>query len=181
MAVTTLVTDIHEESVLLTEVRPLLAELIAEDDWLPDAFAEPDPIRYQQYLLHCDALRRFCVVTAVWGPGQGTPVHDHRTWGLVGTLRGAELCTRFTLGEGGAPEPIEEPQQMLPGSIAAVSPSIGDIHQVRNALDDQTSVSVHVYGADIASLTRSSFHPDGTSAPINTPYANSVVPNLWGL
>src|SRR5258708_3690418 len=74
----------------LHEGRALLGALIARDDWLPDAFAAPDPQRYRQYLLYCDPLERFSVVSFVWGPGQCTPIHDHTVWGLVGVLRGAE-------------------------------------------------------------------------------------------
>jgi 3-mercaptopropionate dioxygenase len=62
----------------------LLKALIAHDDWLPDEFAVPSPERYRQYLLHCDPLERFSVVSFVWGPGQSTPIHDHTVWGLVG-------------------------------------------------------------------------------------------------
>ena len=59
------------------------------------AFAEADAGRYRQYLLHCDPLERFSVVSFVWGPGQQTPVHDHTVWGMVGVLRGAEICEEF--------------------------------------------------------------------------------------
>ena len=84
-----------EEAAILSEGGALLGRLIATDDWLPDDYAEPDPARYRQYLLHCDSRERFSVVSFVWGPGQSTPVHDHRVWGLVGVLRGAELVEGF--------------------------------------------------------------------------------------
>ena len=51
----------------------LLGRLVAHDDWLPAAYAKPHPDRYQQYLLHADALGRFSVVSFVWGPAQSTP------------------------------------------------------------------------------------------------------------
>jgi predicted metal-dependent enzyme (double-stranded beta helix superfamily) len=31
----------------------------------------------------------------VWGPGQTTPIHDHRVWGLIGMLRGSEYSQGF--------------------------------------------------------------------------------------
>ena len=67
----------HDESRLLQNGTGMLENLVAVDDWLPPAFAVPDPARYRQYLLHCDPLERFSVVSFVWGPGQATPVHDH--------------------------------------------------------------------------------------------------------
>ena len=39
------------ESVIFTEGAVLLAALVERDDWLPPEYAEPDPYRYQQYLL----------------------------------------------------------------------------------------------------------------------------------
>ena len=88
------------ERAILAAARPLLSDLITHDDWLPDAFAMPNPSRYQQYLLYCDPLERFSVVSFVWGPGQKTPVHDHKTWGMVGVMRGAELCREYTFRAG---------------------------------------------------------------------------------
>ncbi|CAO3432212.1 Cysteine dioxygenase (EC 1.13.11.20) [Azospirillum doebereinerae] len=78
-----------DEPTLLAAGRVLLGGLIAQDDWLPDACAQPDPVHYRQYLLHGDPFERFSVVSFVWGPGQRTPIQDHTIRGLVGVLRGA--------------------------------------------------------------------------------------------
>jgi predicted metal-dependent enzyme (double-stranded beta helix superfamily) len=72
-----------DEQGIFAAGKPLLADLVTHDDWLPPAFAQPDPERYRQYLLYCDPLERFSVVSFVWGPGQSTPVHDHTVWGVV--------------------------------------------------------------------------------------------------
>ncbi len=115
-AMTTLVGDTGDERRLLAEGRTHLARLIADDTWLPDAFAAPRSDRYAQYLLHCDPLERFSVVSFVWGPGHRTPVHDHTVWGLVGVLRGAEACDEYTL-QGGRPVPAGQqhvPHRQLP-------------------------------------------------------------------
>lgn len=64
----------------------LLRALIATDDWLPEAFAQHEPGRYQQHLLHCDSRERFPIVSFACDPGQATPIHDHRVCGLVGQL-----------------------------------------------------------------------------------------------
>ena len=63
---------------------------MSHDDWLPEEFAAPSPESYRQYLLHCDPLERFSVVSFVWMPGHRTPIHDHTVWGLVGVMRGEE-------------------------------------------------------------------------------------------
>ena len=82
--------DAVDEATLIERGKASLAQLVAVDDWLPDAYAQPSPEHYQQFLLYADARQRFSVVSFVWGPGQRTPIHDHTVWGLIGVLRGAE-------------------------------------------------------------------------------------------
>jgi predicted metal-dependent enzyme (double-stranded beta helix superfamily) len=175
-----LIAATRSEAEVLETGAKLLARLVAHDDWLPPAFAVPHPDHYQQYLLHCDSRERFSIVSFVWGPGQGTPIHDHRVWGLIGVLRGAEQAERYDRlpdgslrGEG--PGPV-----LRPGAVEAVSPQIGDIHRVWNADPDRVSISIHVYGANIGAVRRATYRPDGTAKPFVSGYASDVVPNLWG-
>jgi predicted metal-dependent enzyme (double-stranded beta helix superfamily) len=175
---TRLVGATTDETRLLREGRELLGALVAEDGWLPDLYAEPDPERYRQYLLWCDPLERFSVVSFVWGPGQTTPVHDHTVWGLVGVLRGAEACTGWSRDEAGMLTRGET--QLLPaGSVDAVSPSIGDLHEVANARADAPSVSIHVYGANIGRVNRHVYLPDGTQKSFVSGYTPRPLPNIW--
>jgi len=166
------------ESELLVNGGALLRRLVAHDDWLDPAYAAPHPEHYTQYLLYADPLARFSVVSFVWGPGQGTPIHDHTVWGLIGMLRGAERAQSFVL-EGGLPRAQGQGKTLQPGDVEAVSPSIGDVHQVANAFDDRVSVSIHVYGANIGAIRRAVYLPDGTVKPFISGYANATLPNLW--
>lgn len=168
----------RDEDVILADGARLLAGLIARDDWLPDAYAQPDPTRYQQYLLHCDSRERFSVVSFVWGPGQATPVHDHTVWGLVGVLRGAELSQRFAR-RGDAFAAIGPVHRLERGEVEAVSPTVGDVHQVTNAFDDRVSISIHVYGDNIGAVKRSTYDAAGRPKPFVSGYANTTLPNLW--
>lgn len=168
----------NSESELLNNGGALLRQLVAHDDWLDPAFAAPHPDHYTQYLLYADPTGRFSVVSFVWGPGQGTPIHDHTVWGLIGMLRGAERAQSFTL-DNGTPQPHGTKKTLHPGDVEAVSPSIGDVHQVANAFDDRVSVSIHVYGANIGAIRRAVYMPDGTVKPFISGYANAVLPNLW--
>jgi predicted metal-dependent enzyme (double-stranded beta helix superfamily) len=167
------------EASILNDGGALLAQLVAHDDWLLDAYAQPDPQRYQQYLLHVDSLERFCVVSFVWGPGQCTPIHNHTVWGLIGMLRGAETSQAYAPTVDGRWAPKGHPIALVPGQVEAVSPRIGDVHRVSNALADQTSISVHVYGANIGSVARSVFLEDGTQKPFVSGYSNITLPNFW--
>lgn len=169
------------ESRILQEGGALLQELIANDDWLPDACAQALPERYQQYLLHVDSAERFSIVSFVWGPGQATPIHDHTVWGLVGMLRGAEYSQAYKAGADGCLRPDGAAVKLLPGMVEAVSPGAGDIHKVCNAFPDQASVSIHVYGANIGAVRRSVYAEDGNSKPFISGYSNSQLPNIWDL
>ena len=179
-AMTRLVERTQDESTLITEGTRLLGGLLVDDAWLPDAYAQAHPEHYQQYLLHCDPLERFSVVSFVWGPGQKTPIHDHTVWGLIGMLRGAENSRNYTLA--GSPKQLvaTKPERLERGSVAAVSPAIGDIHAVSNALDSAPSISIHVYGANIGAVRRHVFDPEsGEAKAFVSGYASNHVPNLW--
>jgi predicted metal-dependent enzyme (double-stranded beta helix superfamily) len=168
----------RDEQAILESGGALLGRLIAKDDWLPEAFARPDPDRYQQYLLHCDSRERFSIVSFVWGPGQSTPIHDHSVWGLVGVLRGVEKVEHFRRTPGGAL--VADGEGFLrEGEVEALSPRIGDIHRVTNGRNDAPSVSIHVYGANIGAVERATYGADGAAKRFISGYANSVIPNLW--
>ena len=68
---------------------------------------------------------------------------------------------------------------LKPGQVEAVSPSLGDIHQVRNAFADRTSISIHVYGANIGAVQRWVYAEDGSRKPFVSGYSNAWLPNLW--
>ena len=178
-AATAAVAQPRPEADLLADLRGHLATLVARDDWLPAELAQPHPQFYRQYLLHADALERFSVVSFVWGPGQQTPVHDHTVWGLIGMLRGQELSQPFGPDASGAMVAQGAATTLQPGQVEAVSPTLGDVHQVRNALADQVSISIHVYGANIGAVHRWVYAADGTRKPFVSGYSNDWLPNLW--
>ena len=178
---TQLVQEETKEAPLLQAGTALLQDLVRHDDWLPDNYAQPSAERYQQYLLYADPLDRFSVVSFVWGPGQKTPVHNHTVWGLIGMLRGSEQSQAFVRDASNRWQ-LSGPLHVLqPGDVEAVSPTIGDVHQVSNALADQTSISIHVYGANIGAVQRSVFNDAGDEAQFISGYSNSTLPNLWDL
>lgn len=164
---------------LLEQGGALLRELVAQDDWLPEDYAQPHPQYYRQYLLHADSAERFSVVSFVWGPGQFTPIHNHTVWGLIGMLRGSESSQGFARADDGRWVPDGEAIVLHPGDVEAVSPTIGDVHRVTNAFDDRVSISIHVYGANIGAVHRSVFLPDGTDKPFVSGYSNTTLPNIW--
>jgi len=167
------------ESVLLPAARKLVRDLVAVDDWLPEAMAQADAQFYQQHLLYGDPLDRFSLVSFVWGPGQKTPIHDHTVWGVIGMLRGSEYGQRYVPGENGL-QPHGTEHWLEPGETDVVSPELGDIHRVRNAFTDRVSISIHLYGGNIGRIRRSVFDPvSGETKPFVSGYSNRLAPNLW--
>ena len=168
-----------DEAALLAALRPELSKLVTTAGWLPEAFTRPHPQYYQQYLLHADPLERWSMVSFVWGPGQQTPIHDHRVWGVVGVLQGAELGTSFQRDASGRLVASGEERLDL-GEVVAVSPTVGDIHRVANAFADRVSISIHVYGGNIGAVRRAVYDAEtGVEKPFVSGYSNLVVPNLW--
>ena len=126
-----------------------LRSLLAQDGWLAPENQAPGTDRYRQHLLHVSSCRRLSVVALVWRPGQGTPIHDHVSWCVVGVYRGLERETRYRLtgGELERTGTIEA----APGHVEALIPPAENIHAVE-AGGDELTISIHVYGADIERL-----------------------------
>ena len=110
--------EFADEPALLDAVAQRLATLVKKDDWLPEEYTLPHPHHYQQYLLHADSGQRFSIVSFVWGPGQSTPIHDHRVWGAIGMLRGAEENQRYRLDERGQAQGHGVEQELFIGKFA---------------------------------------------------------------
>jgi len=169
-----------DEGAILKQGGAALRRLCKTESWLPPDMAQPSPERYQQYLLHLDAFCRFSVVSFVWAGGQSTPIHNHRTWGLVGVLHGLEASQRYEPGRDGRLAPAGPPSVGHPGNVEAISVQEGDIHQVSNALEKETTISIHAYGGNIGSIARSTFTVDGRASGFVSGYTAVLDPaRLW--
>lgn len=178
-SMTDLVNRDLSEPDMLVFARPLLVDLLRRDEWLPAQYAQPNPDRYQQYLLHCDPMERFSIVSFVWDVNQETPIHDHTVWGILGVLRGAEISQRYIGGDGEMHK--LGPEEILgAGAIDMVSPRIGDIHKVSNGNHRGPSVSIHVYGGNIGRIYRHTYKFDGSIKLFVSGYSADTTPNLWG-
>jgi predicted metal-dependent enzyme (double-stranded beta helix superfamily) len=169
----------RDEQRIRIEGGELLRKLVSVDDWLPQRYAEPDPVFYRQFLLHSDSEERFSVVSFVWGPGQATPIHDHTVWGLIGVLRGSEREQHYERAPDGSLAESGPVRELHPGDVGFVSPATVDLHKVSNAFDDRVSISIHVYGANIGRVRRSVYEPSGLQKSFVSGYSNQELPNIW--
>lgn len=128
--------------------QELSASIAAGAELTPAAFLDPVADHYARRLLHPDPAGRYTVICMTWGPGQGTPLHDHGdSWGTVGVYRGRVRATPYSLRG----ETDDGLWHFLPGggidagvgTAASVIPPV-DHHTIENPFD-HTAVSVHVY------------------------------------
>ena len=134
--------------------------LLAAGFELPEDKTRPDPERYVMYPLHVAPDGSFSIASAVWNVGQGTPVHGHETWGVVGIYRGVEVETRYEKpAVADVPLVVEGTDEWGAGQVTVCCTTDDDVHQVRCG-GDQPVVGIHVYGADIGTLPRRSYDPE---------------------
>lgn len=133
---------------LTDSLRRSLCRLIRDNAvTLPAGVFEMDPEHYARRELYRSEQYGYCVVAMTWGPGQGTPIHDHGgMWCVEGVWSGALEIVQYEL--------VEHDEQRYRfqsvGSIQAGPGSAGSLippheyHSIRNASDSVT-VSLHVY------------------------------------
>ncbi len=156
---------------LVAEVEPLMRALVRQRTWLDAKYRRPIAGRpYAQYLLHLPEDAAFSVVSFVWSPGEGSPVHDHGTWGVIGQYEGEEEETRYDRAS------LRDVGRVIfrPGDVSHVVPPDREVHRIRN-LGSTPAVSVHVYGGDIGRRSRHTFDPDtGAVRPFVSGYDECI-------
>jgi predicted metal-dependent enzyme (double-stranded beta helix superfamily) len=155
-----LVAEGLDERTLTARIRDELEAALAAGIELPEELTRPDPERYVMYPLHVAEDGSFSIASAVWDVGQGTPVHGHETWGVVGIHSGVEVETRFEKPDRpDVPLVLEGTDEWGAGQVTVCCTTDDDVHQVRCG-GDVPVVGIHVYGADIGTLPRRSYDPD---------------------
>lgn len=159
-AVGDLLEQSDDERHITARVADLLRDALARGIDLPPSVTAPGAARYVMYPLHVDPAGRFSVASAVWNVGQGTPVHGHETWGVVGIHSGVEH--EISYAKPAAPRvPLvrDGEQRWGAGEVTVCCTTDDDVHQVF-CDGDEPCVGIHVYGADIGTLERRSYQPE---------------------
>lgn len=154
-----IVTTSNTEEEVTARLAVRLRTFLAEENAVPAEFCVPREDRYVMYPLHVAPDGSFSIASAVWNVGQGTPVHGHETWGVVGIYSGVEREKQFE-----KPAVPNVPLKCLgtsdwhPGEVTVCCTTDDDVHQVE-CEGDQPVVGIHVYGADIGTLNRRTYDP----------------------
>ncbi len=163
-------------AVACERISPLFADLLADPEWLPEAFQVPAVGSGMgggigQWLIFRAADRSLSLFSLVVPPEAMTPVHDHLAWGLVGVYRGHQDEEFYRPG-GGRLELIRR-RPLAPGDFYALLPPRDDVHRVRTT-SAQTSVSIHLLANDTGCVWRHTYDDEtGRPSPFRSGYVNA--------
>jgi len=119
---------------------------------LPARFLAPRDDCYARRLLHRNQELGYTVVVMTWGPGQRTPLHDHAgMWCVECVVRGQLEVSQFDLERvDGSRYYFSRQKQVhaVVGDAGCLIPPF-EYHVLQNALDDDVTITVHVYGGEM--------------------------------
>jgi predicted metal-dependent enzyme (double-stranded beta helix superfamily) len=129
---------------------------------LPPELEAPCDDSYARRLLHLDPTGRYSLLAMIWGPEQGTPLHDHAgMWCVEGVYEGEIDVQQYDLRE-------EDPPRFRFAAGDVVRAGLGDAgslippfeyHTILNPHRERIAVTLHVYGGEMTECTV--FRPDG--------------------
>ena len=137
-------------------IEPHFRELLAQDGWLSDEHAGPNPMSGMgggigQWLLFRAGDGGLSLFSLVVPPGEQTPIHDHLAWGLIGLYRGEQEEDVFDADENGIE--LDRTQRVLPGGLYKLFPPRDDVHRVRT-VSAEPSISIHLLTNDTGCVVR---------------------------
>lgn len=115
---------------------------------LPDCVLQPVDGHYARRELYRSPGHGYGVIAMTWGPGQGTPIHDHAgMWCVEAVYHGCIEIDQYDLRERDG----EVCRFVHAGTIRAGCASAGSLippyeyHTIRNPSDAAVAVSLHIY------------------------------------
>ena len=144
-------------------VQATLTEMIGEQRLkLPQELTQPDAGSYARRLLYLSEEHGYVVVAMIWGPSQGTALHDHDgVWCVEGVLQGQIDVTQYAPLEEAGDRWRFEPEKTVTagvGSSGSLIPPF-EYHTIANHLADSSSVTVHIYAHELRKAHI--FEPEG--------------------
>lgn len=146
---------------LAKDIAPLITSAAGR---LPAEFLRVSPDGQRRIELHHDPVTGYQILALVWGPGQGTAVHDHAgSWGIEAVWCGSLLVADYVVEESAADAVKLRPsnaEHVAAGQIVTVTPA-QNIHMCRNTSAREVTVSLHIYGTALDEVTEYSALGDG--------------------
>jgi hypothetical protein len=106
-----------------------------------------------EIILFRDPVRGFSLRMCLWGPGEYDPIHDHNSWGVIGTVSGCIEVINYQRLDDGSDERCarleESGRDLLPiGGTYSILPLNHGIHCTGNPYTS-TIVQLGVYGKNL--------------------------------
>ncbi len=139
------------------QLRHTLCRLIRDPEVkLPDCVFEPVGDHYARRELYRSDAHGYSVIAMTWGPGQGTPIHDHAgMWCVEGVWYGLLEITPYEMtGQDDNRYRFESRGTMMAGAGSAgslIPPH--EYHTIMNPSDDDVAVSLHIYRGPMTSCS----------------------------
>ena len=152
-----------DEAELTDRIKRGLCTLIKGGELeMPACVCTPASDHYARRLLYRSEKHGYSMVAMTWGPGQGTPLHDHAgLWCVEAVCVGAIRVEQYELAE-------REGDRFRFTHEDGVNASVGtagclipphEYHTIRNASGDDCAVTLHIYGGDMECCN--AFEPEG--------------------
>jgi len=149
-ALDTAVTSGDEHAITAALRNTLCAMIRDRDVHLPECVHDPIVDHYARREIYRSERHGYSVVAMTWGPGQGTPVHDHSgLWCVEGVWDGELEIVQYELLERDGERfrfRAAGGMHAGPGSAGSLIPP-HEYHTIRNASEDAVAVSLHIYKA----------------------------------
>ena len=129
---------------------------------LPEAMCGVCEDHYGRRLLYRSPEHGYAIVAMIWGPGQGTALHDHAgTWCVEGVVQGRIEVTQYDMVERKGDAWRFDRQDTLTTGVGAAGSLIPpfEYHTIRNAEGAAPSITLHIYGREMDQCTV--FEPQG--------------------
>ena len=123
---------------------------------LPETLRSCCSDHYARRLLYRSEEHGYVAIAMIWGPQQGTPLHDHDgTWCVEGVLDGEIEVTQYDLIEEAGERCRFDRRDSLATTIGDAGSLIPpfDYHTIRNLRRRESSITVHVYGREMTECT----------------------------
>lgn len=144
---------LNEVQEVTESVKTTLVDMIGERRLaLPTELKQSEGDAYARRLLYHSEEHGYVVVAMIWGPEQGTALHDHDgVWCVEGVLEGEIDVTQYApVAEEGERWRFE-PEKTITAGVGTSGTLIPpfEYHTIANSQADDTSVTVHVYGHEL--------------------------------
>jgi len=156
----------------------MLSELMSHKEWFGDILRkilfDPDFSESQkagiwpnEITLHRNPDRSFQVLCYIWGPYLSDTVHDHGSWGIIGSFTrpiGERKYTRLDDGKREGYAEVKETSSAVlqPGEFTSVLPLNKGIHRMENQSDD-VAITINVYGRTMRKGYIQFFYPESNA------------------